>query len=97
MDPLTRRDMLVLGASAAVPVSGAAKRGTLLDLRFNVSGSGGSACRPLAGAQVDVWHCDAQGIYSDVVDPSFTTSISKSGRMQTQRTNSPRRSISMMR
>jgi len=30
-------------------------------------------CRPLAGAQVDIWHCDAMGIYSDVRDPSFTT------------------------
>ncbi|HVO89749.1 MAG TPA: twin-arginine translocation pathway signal protein [Casimicrobiaceae bacterium] len=25
-----------------------------------------SACAPLAGVQVDVWHCDAQGNYSDV-------------------------------
>jgi protocatechuate 3,4-dioxygenase beta subunit len=23
-------------------------------------------CRPLRGAQVDVWHCDAQGLYSDL-------------------------------
>ena len=25
----------------------------------------GGACAPLAGAQVDVWHCDAAGLYSD--------------------------------
>ena len=23
-------------------------------------------CRPLRGARVDLWHCDAQGVYSDV-------------------------------
>ncbi|MGH7587358.1 MAG: twin-arginine translocation pathway signal protein, partial [Gemmatimonadota bacterium] len=26
---------------------------------------------PLAGALVDVWHCDHRGVYSDVVDPGF--------------------------
>ena len=26
----------------------------------------GSPCAALAGAQVDVWHCDAGGTYSDV-------------------------------
>jgi hypothetical protein len=26
------------------------------------------ACIPLAGAQVDVWHCDALGVYSGVTD-----------------------------
>ena len=30
-------------------------------------------CTPLVGAQVDVWHCDALGAYSDVDDPSFST------------------------
>ena len=30
-------------------------------------------CHPLAGAQVDIWHCDAQGVYSDVKDPGFST------------------------
>ena len=28
---------------------------------------------PLAGAYVDLWHCDALGIYSDVQDPGFNT------------------------
>jgi protocatechuate 3,4-dioxygenase beta subunit len=27
-------------------------------------------CAPLAGAVVDVWHCDALGVYSDVNDQS---------------------------
>src|SRR5206468_9991999 len=28
---------------------------------------------PLVAAQVDIWHCDALGIYSDVKDPIFNT------------------------
>jgi hypothetical protein len=36
-----------------------------------------NACSPLAGAIVDVWHCDALGVYSDVSDPSFNTSGKK--------------------
>lgn len=30
-------------------------------------------CQPVEGAQVDVWHCDALGRYSDVDDPRFST------------------------
>jgi protocatechuate 3,4-dioxygenase beta subunit len=30
-------------------------------------------CRPLTSAIVDVWHCDAGGIYSDVRDSRFDT------------------------
>jgi protocatechuate 3,4-dioxygenase beta subunit len=40
--------------------------GLPLALRFAVSSFGASTCAPLAGAQVDIWHCDAAGIYSDV-------------------------------
>ena len=36
-----------------------------------------NACSPLASAIVDVWHCDALGVYSDVSDPSFNTSGKK--------------------
>jgi protocatechuate 3,4-dioxygenase beta subunit len=31
------------------------------------------ACAVLAGAQFDIWHCDAEGVYSDVRDRSFNT------------------------
>ena len=31
------------------------------------------ACAPLAGAVVDLWHCDHRGVYSDVRDPDFNT------------------------
>src|SRR5256885_5362935 len=40
--------------------------GVPLALRFAVSSFGASTCAPLAGALVDIWHCDAAGIYSDV-------------------------------
>lgn len=47
--------------------------GTMLTLTVLVSRLGAGDCRPLEGAQVDIWHCDALGIYSDVNDPSFKT------------------------
>jgi protocatechuate 3,4-dioxygenase beta subunit len=53
--------------------TGAVKDGSLLALTFNVSRIQSSSCTPLPGAQVDVWHCDALGVYSDARDPSFNT------------------------
>ncbi|MBD1929437.1 intradiol ring-cleavage dioxygenase [Trichocoleus sp. FACHB-90] len=50
------------------PSNGAVKQGVPLRLVFRVSGIDGSACTPLRGATVDVWHCDALGVYSDVRD-----------------------------
>jgi protocatechuate 3,4-dioxygenase beta subunit len=48
------------------PSTGAVKAGALLALTFNVSRAVSGACSPLADAIVDVWHCDATGLYSDV-------------------------------
>jgi len=48
------------------PATGQVRPGTLLTLNFNVSRVNGSSCDPLAGAYVDIWHCDAVGTYSDV-------------------------------
>jgi protocatechuate 3,4-dioxygenase beta subunit len=42
--------------------------GTPLALAIHVAQFGGNACSPIAGAMVDVWQCDAQGVYSDVRD-----------------------------
>ena len=50
------------------PASGAMSAGTPLALAFTVSRVDGGACAPLAGAMVDVWHCDASGRYSSVND-----------------------------
>ena len=47
------------------------REGVPLDLTFKVSRideGNAAACGPLAGAMVDIWHCDAQGQYSDVQD-----------------------------
>jgi protocatechuate 3,4-dioxygenase beta subunit len=55
------------------PATGAVCEGAPLQLEFQVSRIKDGGCTPLAGAQVDVWHCDAAGIYSDVTDPSFNT------------------------
>jgi protocatechuate 3,4-dioxygenase beta subunit len=59
------------------PSDGTISAGALLALTFNVSSAVSSACSPLAGAIVDVWHCDALGVYSDVSDPGFNTSGKK--------------------
>ena len=48
------------------PVSGVVSSGIPLALTFNVSRVANTACTPLTGAYLDVWHCDAGGVYSDV-------------------------------
>jgi protocatechuate 3,4-dioxygenase beta subunit len=59
------------------PVDGSVKDGVPLQLTLHVSQIGSSGCTPLAGAIVDIWHCDALGVYSDVTDPSFSTAGQK--------------------
>src|SRR2546425_3271859 len=66
-------EMLRRADLRADPVDGAIKPGVPLDLTMVVSRLGAAGCQPLAGVQVDVWHCDHLGIYSDVQDPSFYT------------------------
>lgn len=48
------------------PSSGRVSPGAQLALAFNVLRVSGASCTPLAGAIVDVWQCDAAGVYSDV-------------------------------
>jgi protocatechuate 3,4-dioxygenase beta subunit len=50
------------------PSDGSVKPGVPLSLAFHVSRVAGTSCNPLSGAVVDVWHCDALGVYSDVRD-----------------------------
>jgi protocatechuate 3,4-dioxygenase beta subunit len=50
------------------------KEGVPLTLNISVASVGDNSCTPIEGAQVDIWHCDAQGHYSGVSDPSFDTS-----------------------
>jgi protocatechuate 3,4-dioxygenase beta subunit len=59
------------------PSNGKLAIGRPLTLTFQVSRVHAGACRPLPDAQVDIWHCDARGIYSDVQDPEFDTTGQK--------------------
>jgi protocatechuate 3,4-dioxygenase beta subunit len=55
------------------PSDGSLKAGIPLQVTFQVSQVSGNSCVPLTGAIVDIWHCDALGVYSDVSDRSFNT------------------------
>ena len=48
------------------PSDGSMVEGVPLQLVFQVTQVNGDTCEALEGAQVDVWHCDALGNYSDV-------------------------------
>src|SRR5262249_2844899 len=48
--------------------NGSTRPGAPLALTFRVGRIRGAACSPLTGALVDVWQCDARGVYSDVRD-----------------------------
>jgi protocatechuate 3,4-dioxygenase beta subunit len=47
------------------PADGSVRPGVLLALSINVHQVTSAGCVPLAGAHVDIWHCDAAGTYSD--------------------------------
>lgn len=55
------------------PTDGRVRPGTPLALTLGISRLNAGDCQPLQGAQVDIWHCDALGVYSDVQDPGFNT------------------------
>ncbi len=56
------------------PTDNTVVEGDQLDIAVNVSQVGGDgSCTALAGAQVDVWHCDSAGAYSGASDPGFDT------------------------
>ncbi len=59
------------------PASGSVRPGVPLQLTFAISRLSGTTCAALAGVFVDVWHCDALGVYSDVADMGFNTRGSK--------------------
>jgi protocatechuate 3,4-dioxygenase beta subunit len=48
------------------PASGAVKEGAPLRLAITIQSVRGDSCTPVTGAYVDIWHCDAAGLYSDV-------------------------------
>lgn len=52
----------------AEPTTGAMKEGAPLAIAFNVSRIDAGGCKPLPNAIVDVWQCDAMGMYSGFND-----------------------------
>ncbi len=56
------------------PVDGTLQAGLPLSLAINVSQLTSGSCTPvpMAGAYVDLWHCNAAGVYSDVAAQSST-------------------------
>lgn len=61
------------------PTTNAIKPGAPLRLNFNVQHIRNGQCAALAGAMVDIWQCDAAGVYSGVQDNNvgFDTSGQK--------------------
>ena len=57
----------------ADPAIGQVRPGAPLTLTFQVMRLHAGECRPIPDAQVDVWQCDAEGVYSDAEDPGFNT------------------------
>lgn len=53
------------------------KKGIGLEVRLQIVDP---ACRPLAGARVDIWHCDAQGHYSGYPGQGDGQDIDTSGQ-----------------
>ena len=87
-DQLNRSDI------RSEPSDNSVKDGVPLTLNIVVASVGDNSCAPIQGVQVDIWHCDAQGVYSGVSDSSFDTTGQKflrgyqltdtSGRVQFQ-------------
>lgn len=55
------------------PTDGRIKAGIPLMLTLQVMRLNANGCFPLPDALVDIWQCDAEGVYSDVRDPGFNT------------------------
>ncbi|HEU0204039.1 MAG TPA: intradiol ring-cleavage dioxygenase [Burkholderiaceae bacterium] len=60
------------------PTTGSVAAGVPLRIAFQVSRLEANACVPLAGAIVDVWQCNAEGVYAGVRD--FAGHFDASGR-----------------
>lgn len=50
------------------PADKSVRPGVPLHLTLNVFQVSNKNCKPLTDATVDIWHCDALGAYSDVLD-----------------------------
>ncbi len=61
-------EMLLRSDIRADPTTGEVKEGVPLRVIFRVSELAGGECGPLVDGLVDLWQCDALGVYGDVVD-----------------------------
>jgi len=60
------------------PATGMVTSGSPLELALTIAQmTAAGGCAPLAGAMVDIWQCDAMGVYSDSRDRSFDTTGQK--------------------
>ena len=59
------------------PSNGTISTGTKLTVKLIVYRTSSSTCTPLAGALVDLWHCDSSGGYSDVSGSGNPNNIGK--------------------
>jgi protocatechuate 3,4-dioxygenase beta subunit len=59
------------------PSDNSVREGIPLTLAIGVYDVSQNSCNPIEGAQVDIWHCDAAGIYSGVSDQGFNTTGQK--------------------
>ncbi len=66
-EKLKRRDVRPDTKTGKIPT------GVPLTLEFIVSRVALNACQPRENVMVDIWHCDAQGIYSDASDQGYNT------------------------
>lgn len=71
--PYFRDERLERSDIRSDPSDGSVSPGLLLELTVTVGRVAGGGCEPVAGVLVDVWHCDAAGLYSDVQDVRFDT------------------------
>ena len=59
------------------PSDGSVKSGVPLRLTFHVSAIRGAGCSPASGAIIDIWQCDAIGVYSGVNEPGSQSPAAK--------------------
>jgi protocatechuate 3,4-dioxygenase beta subunit len=59
------------------PTNGVVKSGAPLTLTLTVSTLANRTCSPLKDATVDLWQCDADGVYSDAEDPRYFNTVGK--------------------
>lgn len=71
--PYFKDEMLNRSDIRSDPSDGSVKEGIPFELLFHVNRIDGDGCLPFERAVVDIWHCDAAGVYSDVNDPRINT------------------------